>query len=71
MYFLAYVRQMRLKEARKLTTIGARLPSEQKELSLCRREGTAIGKDLDIFPVLRKEKAKEGIPWLNCNAATV
>ncbi|EJW87870.1 hypothetical protein WUBG_01220 [Wuchereria bancrofti] len=67
----AHIRQMRIKEARKLVAGGSRLPVEQKELSVSKREGNVTGKDSDISQAFRKEKAKEGVPWLNCSAATV
>ncbi|VDO15590.1 unnamed protein product [Brugia timori] len=67
----AHIRQMRIKEARKLIAGGSRLPVEQKELSISKRDGNATGKDSDIPQIFRKEKAKEGVPWLNCSAATV
>uniref|UniRef100_A0AAF5Q538 ARID domain-containing protein n=1 Tax=Wuchereria bancrofti TaxID=6293 RepID=A0AAF5Q538_WUCBA len=67
----AHIRQMRIKEARKLVAGGSRLPVEQKELSISKREGNVTGKDSDISQAFRKEKAKEGVPWLNCSAATV
>lgn len=62
---------MRFKEARKLTVGGTRFSVEQKELSISKRDGTALGKDSDIHQAFRKEKVKEGVPWLNCSAATV
>ncbi|VDK81120.1 unnamed protein product [Litomosoides sigmodontis] len=58
-----YVRQMRLKEVRKLNTADARSSADQREL--------LISKHSDLLQVLRKEKMKEGVPWLNCSAATV
>ncbi|CAG9531609.1 unnamed protein product [Cercopithifilaria johnstoni] len=66
-----HIRQMRLKEVRKLGTVGTRLSADQRELSISKHDGSAMGKDLDIPHVLRKEKTKEGVPWLNCSAATV
>ncbi|KAM3715785.1 AT-rich interactive domain-containing protein 4A [Dirofilaria immitis] len=67
----AHIRQMRLKEARKLATTGAHFSVDQKELSAGKRDGNIIGKDSDIAQVLRKEKTKEGVPWFNCSPATV
>ncbi|VDO35023.1 unnamed protein product, partial [Onchocerca flexuosa] len=67
----AHMRQMRLKEARKFAAIGTRLSAEQKELSISKHDGNIIGKDSDISQVLRKEKTKEGVPWINCSPATV
>ncbi|KAL3985121.1 ARID/BRIGHT DNA binding domain family protein [Acanthocheilonema viteae] len=67
----AHIRQMRLKEGRKLVAAGTRLSTDQKELSISKNEGSATGKDSDISQALRKEKTKEGVPWLNCSAATV
>lgn len=62
---------MRLKEARKLTTAGTRLSVDHKELPISKHDGNVTSKDSDISQVLRKEKIKEGVPWLNCSAATV
>uniref|UniRef100_A0A8R1TWE8 ARID domain-containing protein n=1 Tax=Onchocerca volvulus TaxID=6282 RepID=A0A8R1TWE8_ONCVO len=67
----AHIRQIRLKEARKFATIGTRLSAEQKELSISKHDGNIVGKDSDISQVLKKEKTKEGVPWINCSPATV
>uniref|UniRef100_A0A0R3S0U5 ARID domain-containing protein n=1 Tax=Elaeophora elaphi TaxID=1147741 RepID=A0A0R3S0U5_9BILA len=66
-----HIRQMRFKEARKLAIAGTRLSADQRELPISRHDGSATGKESDIPQVLRKEKTKEGVPWLNCSAATV